>query len=110
NPGLAGLITDAIGDGWTTDLDQLRRLTPHADDASFRQEWAGVKQVNKTVLSERARRVHGLELDPETLFDCQVKRIHEYKRQLLNVLHAVTLYHRLREDRDIGVPRTVIFA
>jgi starch phosphorylase len=110
NPGLAALISDAIGDGWTTDLDQLRRLAPRAEDAAFRRAWAAVKRVNKTVLAERARQQYGLALDPETMFDCQVKRIHEYKRQLLNVLHVVTLLLRLREGGDAGAPRTVIFA
>jgi starch phosphorylase len=110
NPGLAALITEAVGAGWATDLEQLRRLAPLAEDAAFRGEWAAVKRVNKTVLADRVRRLHGLELDPETLYDCQVKRIHEYKRQLLNVLHAVTLYLRLRDGKDDGVPRTVLFA
>jgi starch phosphorylase len=110
NPGLAGLIREAIGDGWTRDLEELRRLAPLADDAAFRQEWAAVKRINKTVLSDRARRQHGLLLDAETLYDCQVKRIHEYKRQLLNLLHVVTLFHRLREGRTEGPPRSVVFA
>ena len=110
NPGLASLITDAIGDGWITDLERLRRLAPLAEDAAFRKEWAGVKLVNKTVLADRARKLHGIAIDPETLFDCHVKRIHEYKRQLLNALHVITLYHRIREGRDDGVPRTAIFA
>jgi starch phosphorylase len=110
NPGLAALIGEAIGDGWTRDLDELRRLTPLAEDQGFREQWAALKRVNKTVLADRARRLHGLALDPETLYDCQVKRIHEYKRQLLNVLHAITLHQRLREGRGAGVPRTVIFA
>lgn len=110
NPGLAALISEAIGDRWTSDLEELRRLAPMADDAAFRQEWAAVKRINKTVLADRARKQFGLELDPETLYDCQVKRIHEYKRQLLNALHALVLYQRLREGRDDGTPRTVIFA
>ena len=110
NPGLAALITEAIGDRWTTDLGELQRLRPLAEDATFRQEWAAVKRINKTVLADRARKQHGLELDPDTLFDCQVKRIHEYKRQLLNALHALVLYQRLRDGPHDGVPRTVIFA
>jgi starch phosphorylase len=110
NPGLATLISDAIGESWTSDLEELRRLAPMADDAAFRQEWAAVKRINKTVLADRARKQFGLDLDPETLYDCQVKRIHEYKRQLLNALHALVLYQRLREGRDDGTPRTVIFA
>jgi glycogen phosphorylase len=110
NPGLAALITEAIGDRWTTHLEDLRRLAPLAEDASFRSEWAALKRVNKTVLAERARKRFGFDLDPESLFDCQVKRIHEYKRQLLNALHVLALWLRLREGRDAGPPRTVIFA
>jgi starch phosphorylase len=110
NPGLAGLIGDAIGDGWTRDLAELRRLRPLAEDATFRSEWAALKRVNKAVLADRARKLHGIELDPDSLFDCQVKRIHEYKRQLLNVVRVIALQHRLRERPDADVPRTVIFA
>ena len=92
NPGLAALITEAIGDGWTTDLDELRRLAPLAEDAAFRAGVGGARSASTRPCSRIARASsHGLELDPETLFDCQVKRIHEYKRQLLNVLHAIAL-------------------
>jgi starch phosphorylase len=110
NPGLAGLISEAVGDGWTTDLEELRRLAPLGEDAAFREEWAAVKRVNKVVLADRAKKQFGLDLDPETLYDCQVKRIHEYKRQLLNVMHAAALYLRLRAGATDGAPRTVIFA
>ena len=110
NPGLAALITEAIGDGWTTRLDDLRRLAPLAEDKTFRAEWASLKRVNKAVLAERARRRFGFDLDPETLFDCQVKRLHEYKRQLLNTLHVLALWLRLRDGAPIGPPRTVLFA
>jgi glycogen phosphorylase len=110
NPGLAGLITEAIGAGWTTRLEELARLAPLAEDATFRSEWAALKRVNKTVLASHARKRFGFDLDPETLFDCQVKRIHEYKRQLLNALHVLSLWLRLKEGRDAGPPRTVIFA
>jgi starch phosphorylase len=110
NPGLASFITEAIGDGWTTDLDELRRLAPFAEDAAFRDQWAALKRVNKTVLADRVRRLHGITLDPDSLFDCQVKRIHEYKRQLLNVLHVIALHHRIRDGRYGGGPRTVLFA
>jgi starch phosphorylase len=110
NPGLAGLVSEAIGEAWITNLDELRRLAPLADDAAFREEWAGVKRVNKVVLADRARKQYDLDLDAETLYDCQVKRIHEYKRQLLNVMHAAALYLRLRAGRPDAVPRTVIFA
>jgi starch phosphorylase len=109
NPALASLVTEAIGDGWVTDLDRLRALAPLSEDATFRKEWAAVKGVNKAILADRARKLQGLEIDPETLFDCQVKRIHEYKRQLLNALHVICLYHRIREGRESGIPRTVIF-
>ena len=110
NPGLALLITEAIGDKWMTDLEELQRLRPFADDKAFREEWAAVKRINKAALALRLRRDCDPDFDAEALFDCQVKRIHEYKRQLLNVLHAIALYHRIREGRGDGVPRAVIFA
>ncbi|MGE0455422.1 MAG: glycogen/starch/alpha-glucan phosphorylase [Vicinamibacteria bacterium] len=110
NPGLAALISGAIGDGWTRDLSLLRGLQPLAQDAVFRAEWAALRRVNKAVLADRARKLFGFELDPESLFDCHVKRIHEYKRQLLNALHVLALWNRLRAGRDAGVPRTVLFA
>jgi starch phosphorylase len=110
NPGLAALITEAIGDGWTTRLDELRGLAPLAEDKTFRGEWAALKRVNKAVLADRARKRFGFDLDPDSLFDCQVKRIHEYKRQLLNALHVIALWLRLRDGADIGPPRTVLFA
>jgi starch phosphorylase len=110
NPGLARLISDAIGDAWITDLDQLETLVPLADDAEFREQWAAIKRVNKTVLQAHAQDAFAIAINPDALFDCQVKRIHEYKRQLLNALHAIALYHRLRDGIDDGVPRAVIFA
>jgi starch phosphorylase len=110
NPGLAALISEAIGERWVVELDELARLAPLAADASFRAKWAALRRVNKVVLAERARRQPGFELDPDSLFDCQVKRIHEYKRQLLNALRVVALWNRLRDGRDAGPPRTVIFA
>jgi len=110
NPGLAELITGALGPGWTRDLDELCRLAPRAEDATFRGEWAALKRVNKAVLADRMQKRFGLELDPDHLFDCQVKRLHEYKRQLLNVLHVLALHEQLRAGADAGVPRTVIFA
>jgi starch phosphorylase len=110
NPGLAALITEAIGDSWTTRLDELRRLAPLAEDQIFRTEWAALKRVNKAVLTDRARKRFGFDLDPDTLFDCQVKRIHEYKRQLLNALHVIALWLRIKDGADAGPPRTVIFA
>lgn len=110
NPGLAMLITDAIGSGWIRNLDELRGLAPFAEDAAFRAEWAAMKRVNKGILADRALKIHGIELDPETMFDCQVKRFHEYKRQFLNALHTIALHERLRSAPAAFVPRTVIFA
>jgi starch phosphorylase len=110
NAGLAQLITEAIGDGWIRDLDHLERLAPFADDAAFRKQWAASKRTNKVVLEDRIRQACGLDIDPDALLDCQVKRIHEYKRQLLNALHALALYQRLRDGQGDGIPRTVLFA
>jgi starch phosphorylase len=110
NPALAALITEAIGEGWTWDLSELRRLTPFAEDPAFRAEWIGANRVNKIVLADRASKHLGLKLDADTLFDCQVKRIHEYKRQLLNALRVIALYHRIKDGRPEPEPRTVLFA
>ena len=110
NPPLAALITSRIGDGWLKDLTQLRRLIPLAEDAQFRQEFAAVKRANKQRFAAELGRLVGTEIDADSLFDVQVKRIHEYKRQLLNVLHVVTLYKRLCDaPHGDTVPRTVIF-
>ncbi|MGC2856176.1 glycogen/starch/alpha-glucan phosphorylase [Novispirillum sp. DQ9] len=110
NRKLSGLLDARIGDGWRSDLAQLRRLEPFADDAGFRAELAAVKRANKERLGALIRQSTGLVVDPASLFDVQVKRIHEYKRQLLNLLHVVTLYSRIREGRlENVVPRTVIF-
>lgn len=108
NPGLARLITEAIGEGWTQDLDALRDLAPFAMDAAFRERWTGLKHANKEALATWAQRTEHLTLDPSFLFDVQVKRIHEYKRQLLNLLHIVTLWNRLRDGLDIGAPRAAL--
>jgi starch phosphorylase len=110
NPGLARLVTDAIGDGWLKDLDELRGLRAFARDPAYREQWLAVKRRGKAALSQWVRRTQGLDLDPDALFDCHVKRIHEYKRQLLKALHSITLYQRIREGGDDGVPRVVIFA
>jgi starch phosphorylase len=110
NPALAALVSEAIGDGWATDLGRLRGLARFADDAAFRERWAAIKRANKARLAAHARRHCGFDLDPDSLFDCQVKRIHEYKRQLLNALHALVLLRRLRAGQDDALPRTVIFA
>jgi len=110
NPLLSALITSRIGDGWLKDLGQLRRLIPLADDAQFRQEFAQVKRANKQRLAAELKASLGMDIDVDSLFDVQIKRIHEYKRQLLNLLHVVTMYKRICDapQRDT-VPRTVIF-
>ncbi len=111
NPPLARLIRSAIGDGWITDLAQLRRLEPLADDAGFQEEFRRAKRRAKIGFAQWLEATRGLRVDPDTLFDSQVKRIHEYKRQLLNALHVVLLYDRLRRDPGLDVPpRTFLFA
>jgi starch phosphorylase len=110
NPRLARLLTSTIGEEWLRDLEQLRRIEAHAEDAEFRREWRFIKRSVKEEFASHVRRVTGLTIDPESLFDVQVKRIHEYKRQHLNVLHIVALYHRIKSDPDAAVqPRTFIF-
>ncbi|MFZ5774296.1 MAG: glycogen/starch/alpha-glucan phosphorylase [Thermodesulfobacteriota bacterium] len=110
NPRLAGLITDTIGGEWVSNLDFLRNLEEHADNRRFQEAWAGVKRANKQRLAQFVKKECLVDIDPDTLFDVQVKRIHEYKRQLLNVLHVITLYHRLVNHEDDEAPaRTVIF-
>jgi starch phosphorylase len=111
NPDLAEQITRRIGDEWVKDLDQLRRLEPLAEDPEFVRAWAAVKQVNKTRLAERIAARLGIRLDPGALFDIQVKRFHEYKRQHLNLLHIITLYNRLRDNPALPTPpRVCIFS
>jgi starch phosphorylase len=111
NPPLAQLITCRIGDGWLKNLDELRKLEPLADDAAFRREWRTVKLASKQSLAARIAERTGVTADPVSLFDIQAKRIHEYKRQHLNVLHILTLYLRLKRDSRADVPRrTFIFA
>jgi starch phosphorylase len=111
NPGLARLITEAIGDGWVTDLGQLRRLLPLADDASFRARFMQAKQAAKQRFAAWLKDKTGQVVDPKSVFDCQIKRIHEYKRQLLNALHVVVLYDRLRINPNLALPpRTFFFA
>jgi starch phosphorylase len=110
NPRLAALVTDAIGDGWPRDLERLRRLEPLAEDASFREKWRAVKRANKADLAAVVLAKAGVACDPDSLFDVQVKRIHEYKRQHLNVLHVISLWQRLRrEPKAEAPPRTVLF-
>ncbi|MGZ8158757.1 MAG: glycogen/starch/alpha-glucan phosphorylase [Methylobacter sp.] len=104
NPNLSDLITSKIGGGWVTQTDQLKKLEPFAEDAVFRQEWRAVKQANKEKLANYIYKQTGIELDPSWLFDIQVKRIHEYKRQHLNVLHIITLYNRLKHNPGLSIP------
>jgi len=110
NPTLAALITDNVGHRWVNHLDELRQLEPLAEDQAFRQEWRKIKRQNKCALADLIRCRTGIEVNPDTLFDIQVKRLHEYKRQHLNVLHIITLYNRLRKDPKLDIPpRTFIF-
>jgi starch phosphorylase len=110
NPGLTDLITSRIGQCFVRHLDELRRLEPLADDAGFRKEWRAVKRRNKVLLADLVRARTGTIVEVDTLFDIQVKRLHEYKRQLLNVLHIITLYNRVRRDPAAAIqPRTFVF-
>jgi glycogen phosphorylase len=110
NPPLAKLITDRIGDGWLRDLAQLRRLEPLADDPEFQSQWREVKLTAKRGLAALIQQRTGVTVNPESLFDIQVKRLHEYKRQHLNVLHILTLYLQLKRDPQADLPaRTFIF-
>lgn len=111
NPGLAGLLDRTIGPKWRLDLDQLQALRDQRGNAAFRDEFMAVKRANKARLAEHIARATGIAVDPSSLFDVQVKRIHEYKRQLLNVLHVVSRYQAIVAHPNAGwVPRTVIFA
>jgi len=96
NKSLSRLISDSIGNGWITDLKQLRQLAAYVDDAEFRQQWADCKRQNKVRLAKLVQETCGVDFNPDTMFDIQVKRIHEYKRQLLNVLHVIHLYDRIK--------------
>jgi len=111
NRGLAGLISSKIGEGWITDLDQLAGLRQYADDSDFQQQWIAVKHANKRRLADHIFKETGITVSPDSLYDCQTKRIHEYKRQLLNVLHVITRYNRIKiNPRSDITPRTVIFS
>jgi starch phosphorylase len=110
NPGLARLISHTLGDGWIARLEDLKQLEPLTDDAAFRERWQAAKLKAKERLAERIQRRTGVVVDPHTLFDIQVKRIHEYKRQHLNLLHVITLYERIKQNSAADAPpRTVIF-
>ncbi|MBN1570625.1 MAG: glycogen/starch/alpha-glucan phosphorylase [Acidobacteria bacterium] len=111
NPRLAQLITSAIGPDWKEDLNQLKKLVSCADDAGFRLEWMKIRQENKRRLARYVLRKTGIGINPDTLFDVHIKRIHEYKRQLLNALHLITLYNRIKSDSAKSfTSRTVLFS
>ena len=110
NPELSEIITEKIGEGWITDLQQLRKLEAFADDPEFRQSWRSVKRLKKEQLANWLKQNSGITIDPESLFDVQIKRIHEYKRQLLNILHVIFLYNKMLEHPELPfVPRTFLF-
>src|SRR5207302_7237295 len=110
-PALATTITEAIGDRWITDLSEIAKLCPLANDSGFRDRFLKAKRHAKTEFADWLKESSGQTIDPETIFDCQVKRIHEYKRQLLNALRIIVLYNRLRENPGLDVPpRTFFFA
>ncbi|PIE83541.1 MAG: glycogen phosphorylase [Candidatus Contendobacter odensis] len=109
NPGMSDLITENIGAGWITNLDDLRKLAPYADNAKFRQQWQKIKQENKARLAALVAKGCGVTFNTSAMFDVQVKRMHEYKRQLLNVLHVIHLYDRIkRGDCENWTPRCVL--
>ncbi|MBO9394518.1 glycogen/starch/alpha-glucan phosphorylase [Caldilinea sp.] len=110
NPRLCSLITEVIGEGWINDLERLRGLENYVDDPAFRQRWREIKQQNKADLIAFAQSSTGVMLDPAAMMDVMVKRLHEYKRQLLKLLHVVTLYQRLQDNPNLDlVPRTFLF-
>ena len=110
NPELSELFTSKIGGGWLTDETELRKLEPLVNDEEFREKWREVKHARKVILAALIQQRTGQVINPATMFDVQVKRLHEYKRQLLNILHVITLYNRLKKDPNLTItPRTVIF-
>jgi starch phosphorylase len=111
NPKLANLITSCIGDNWIKHLEDVRQIEAYAQDSGFQQEWQQIKRENKVNLAEIILERAGVTVNPDSIFDIQVKRIHQYKRQHLNVLHAITLYNQIKQNPDLDVtPRTLIFA
>jgi starch phosphorylase len=111
NPALSQTITDVIGDGWMTDLSQLKKLKPLADDQALRYAFLKAKREAKSQFADWLKRTTGETVDPDSIFDCQIKRIHEYKRQLLNAVRVVVLYNRLRENPKLDMaPRTFFFS
>jgi glycogen phosphorylase len=110
NPRLTALLNETIGDAWIRDLDELKAIERFVDDAAFRERWSAIKRANKVELAATVARVSDAPLDPDSMFDVQVKRIHEYKRQHLNILHVISLYHRRKCGLDSDMsPRTFIF-
>jgi starch phosphorylase len=111
NRWLSDLISSKIGEEWITNLDELKKLRECAEDRNFQQQWIEVKRANKKRLADYVFNQSGVELSPDSMFDCQTKRIHEYKRQLLNVLHVITRYNRIKANPGLNIaPRTVIFS
>ena len=110
NKKLSELITENIGDGWITNLDELNKLIPLADNKKFRDKFIEIKKHNKKELADYILKTNGIEINPDSIYDIQVKRLHEYKRQLLNVFHIINLYFMLKDNPDMDiVPRTFIF-
>ncbi len=111
NPKLSRLIDQRIGTDWPIHLDQLKRLEAFADDPGFRTEWRQIKQANKEILAVRIERATGVKVSPTSMFDVQIKRMHEYKRQQMNALHIISLYNKLKNNPEMNItPRTFIFA
>jgi starch phosphorylase len=110
NPLLSGLISERIGDKWVTKLDELKKLEKFINDKEFLENWRGSKWLNKKLLISHIEKDYDIKVNPESMFDVQIKRFHEYKRQLLNVLHIITLYNRIKDNPKADfVPRTIIF-
>jgi starch phosphorylase len=110
NPLLASWVTDKIGDDWITNLDHLKHLKVYVDDEKCQQEFMNIKYQNKVRLAKYIKEHNGIDVDPRSIFDCQVKRLHEYKRQLMNILHVMYLYNEIKAHPDMDiVPRTFIF-
>lgn len=111
NASLSQLLTETIGHEWTTDLYELKKIIPLADDSSFQEQFRNIKIANKQRLAHCIQKNLGINIDINSIFDVQIKRIHEYKRQLLNILHVITLYNRIRHNDNITIaPRTIIFS
>ncbi len=111
NPKLSRLINQRIGTEWPTHLTQLKKLEAFADDPGFRTEWRQIKQANKETLATRIERATGVKVNPTSMFDVQIKRMHEYKRQQMNALHIISLYNKLKQNPSLNItPRTFIFA